>query len=300
MNRARAGLGHTWYKLGARFLSRLHGSAIAALAGVLLLIVALLDHFTGRELSFSFFYLFPVTLATWYGNRWLSITFCLVAAFIWFSVDQWSGADRTINAIALWNAGIRLGFFLLVASLLMEIKARLTYERSLARSDGLTNALNSRGFRQGTQAIMEQARRQGLPLALAYFDLDNFKKVNDQFGHAEGDRLLQTVATLLMDNVRPGDCVGRIGGDEFAIALPNTNLSSGQRLMERLLRILQSARDDHRWPIGFSIGVAIFDAIPEDVERALKSADALMYRVKSSGKDNIVFEQVACPADGMG
>ena len=161
----------------------------------------------------------------------------------------------------------------------------------MAKLDGLTGVMNARAFGEAAQTILSIAARYGRPTAIGYIDLDNFKSVNDTLGHSEGDTVLIAVASILLESVRGTDLVGRLGGDEFAIFLPETTYSGAVTIFDKLReRLLKEARE-RVWPIGFSIGVAVFRTAPLSVDEAIKLADALMYRVKNSGKNNILFEE---------
>jgi len=114
--------------------------------------------------------------------------------------------------------------------------------------------------------------------------------VNDQRGHSEGDKVLQTVGEVFLKSVRKTDVAGRLGGDEFAIALPETNEAGAKSEFNKLRKNLAQAMQKNNWSVGFSIGAISFDLPPSNFDEAIKLADALMYQVKKSGKNNILFE----------
>ena len=120
----------------------------------------------------------------------------------WLGVDIASGHDYSAPLIPFWNALVRLGFFILVAVLLASVRAHLRNEESLARIDGLTGVMTGRAFRYSPAEVIGLAARNGNPFVLVYVDLDDFKKVNDTRGHAEGDRTLKTIASALTQSVR--------------------------------------------------------------------------------------------------
>jgi diguanylate cyclase (GGDEF)-like protein len=139
--------------------------------------------------------------------------------------------------------------------------------------------------------LFDLARRHQHTTALGYIDIDNFKSVNDTKGHAEGNRVLASVAAILLRSVRHTDLVGRLGGDEFAVLLPETPRAGAEELFARLQKQLRQEATDSGWPITLSIGVAVFRVPPSSPSAALAATDALMYRVKHSGKNAVLTEE---------
>jgi diguanylate cyclase (GGDEF)-like protein len=270
-----------------------HRSPAYVVFGCLIIVsfVGTLDHLTGYELSFSIFYLVPVSIASWYAGKRSGIFVCIVSAATWLLVDYMSGRPYTNSAIPYWNAVMRLGFFTITAYLLASLKDYLTMEERLARVDGTTGVMNVLSFKETAQSVFRLAERNKRPLALGYIDVDNFKKVNDMLGHAEGDLVLHAVATTLRLAVRSSDLVARLAGDEFAVLLLETDYPGAKTAFAKLHeQLLRSARHAN-WPISFSIGVAVFRAAPESPDQAIKVADDLMYRAKRMGKNTITYEE---------
>jgi diguanylate cyclase (GGDEF)-like protein len=280
--------------------SLLHGMGTNRLLGVCMLFVGLLgaiDHVTGYEWSFSIFYIAPVAAASWYGNRRSGVAVAVASAITWMTVDWTSGHRYSSVIILFWNAGVRLGFFLIVSGILYRLRFHLDRERALAKKDGLTAALNGKAFIEAARTLFDLARRYGHTTALGYVDLDNFKRVNDTRGHAEGDRALISIAELLLRSVRRTDVVGRLGGDEFGVLLPETSRAGAEQLFGKVRgQVLQQAKDAG-WPITLSIGLAVFRVPPPSAEEGLTMADMLMYQVKKMGKNGILIEEF--PPAGM-
>jgi diguanylate cyclase (GGDEF)-like protein len=272
---------------------------IRGIAFLLVVIISVIDYLVGYEISTSFFFLIPITLATWYGNSRQGILFALLSAFIWYSVDTViSDHPYSHPLIPVWNTGVRLVLFLIIIQFLVQLKFQLNNEKGLSRTDSLTGVLNGRGFAEVAEKMFELASRHGRPTCLAYIDLDDFKQVNDRRGHGEGDKVLQTVGEVFLETLRKTEVAGRLGGDEFAIVLPETNEAGAQAVFNKLRKNLALALQQHNWPVSFSIGVISFDLPPANFDEAVKLADALMYRVKKSGKNNILFEHY--PPDKAG
>ena len=158
----------------------------------------------------------------------------------------------------------------------------------LATTDALTGVASRRHFLELLATDVAQARRYGTPLALALIDADNFKQINDRRGHPTGDRVLQTLARLLREGLRTVDRVGRLGGEEFAIALPHTTPDSALQVCERLRRAIDAAvLTDDAGPLRFTVSVGLTqfaaeDRVPDDL---IRRADAALYRAKQDGRN---------------
>lgn len=163
----------------------------------------------------------------------------------------------------------------------------------LSRTDTLTGLLNRRAFNQDIQQRHAHRYRIGRPAALLYIDVDNFKLVNDQFGHAAGDNVLRELAALLAGESRAGDMSARLGGDEFALWLEDTDADGAAAKARHLIdgagmlaRAAGIPADAPLTPLGLSVGIAIADPdIAETLEQLMHRADDAMYRVKHSSKN---------------
>ncbi|MDF1551661.1 MAG: GGDEF domain-containing protein [Deferrisomatales bacterium] len=273
------------------FLSAQSARRVGVFSFLLIGVVGTIDHATGYELSFSVFYTIPVGIGSWYAGKRFGFLVCIVSAMTWLAADYTSGHLFSHPTIPFWNAGVRLGFFTIIAYLLDHLRRALDLQEVLAQRDGLTGIMNARAFRQSCDSIFDLASRHGRPLALGYLDLDGFKGVNDSLGHSVGDQVLKAVATALTERLRASDFGGRLGGDEFAVLLPETDLAGARKVFTVLRDNLIDLAARNRWPVGFSIGVAVFHSPTAHADEAIRCADGLMYRVKNSGKNNIVFEE---------
>lgn len=172
------------------------------------------------------------------------------------------------------------------------LKDALEREKDEARLDFLTKIANRRAFYEVGLREITRARRYNRPLTLLYIDLDNFKQVNDAFGHETGDELLVEVAATIRCNVRATDLVARLGGDEFALLLTETNREAGLVVTNKLRETLLRAMQERNWPVTFSIGMVSFTVPPASVEEMVKQADEVMYSVKQRGKNSIAAARV--------
>ena len=157
----------------------------------------------------------------------------------------------------------------------------------LATEDELTRILNRRGFFIQGEHDLSLAMRQNLNVSLAYLDLDGFKKINDEYGHAEGDRVLIKFSEILKQSLRDSDTLGRIGGDEFVLLLTDATLASSQTIIEKFQKILNAYNhvEKRGYDISFSHGVVEFDPKQHtSLEDLLKAGDVLMYTQKKAKK----------------
>jgi hypothetical protein len=199
--------------MGGGTLGRWPKSAIAALAVMLVAALGIADHITGPEISISILYLAPVLLASWYVGRRAGVGLAVLSALTWLIADITSGASYKQPAIRYWNAVSLFGFFLIVALMFSKLRGAFARERELSRLDFLTGVSNARAFSETAEMEKNRARRYSHPITVAYLDIDDFKQVNDRFGHPTGDALLVWVGKTLRENLRETDAVARVGGD---------------------------------------------------------------------------------------
>jgi diguanylate cyclase (GGDEF)-like protein len=258
---------------------------------VLVALICYVDYITGPEYRFGVFYLIPIAIASWYLGRWLGIVASVASLISWLVVALHDALDFRL-VLAYTNAAALAAFYFVTTFSLSGLRRALERERELSLVDFLTGVANKRAFQTLAEMEKNRARRYHHPLTLAYLDIDNFKDVNDTWGHAAGDELLQRVGRSLRDSLRDTDHVARIGGDEFAILLPETDREAGQIVLGKLHRALQAVGSSYNRPVTFSIGVVTFVSGPDSLEQMVAAADRLMYAAKNSGKNQIAYEVV--------
>lgn len=214
---------------------------------------------------------------------------------------------RTVGLLILWRDETRGDWladdlFLLgelaeqLAVLIEQLKGQEAL-RHLSTTDTLTGLLNRRGFETTLAQAVARARASGHGGALIYVDLDNFKQVNDQFGHAQGDAALIATADILRGRLRTRDPVGRLGGDEFVAWLDGVTAAEARTKAEELqlaAAALGRFAPGTQRPLGFSIGIAMLRAPgvaqeDDDLEALMARADEAMYRIKHGGKGGFVL-----------
>lgn len=274
-----------------QFLEKRSPEQVIALGFTLLALVATLNYYLGYEASLSILYLLPVAAVALYAQQGDSFIFCGVSAVVWLYVDYMLGHPYSKSFIPIWNACAHLGLFLVTASLLNKLKIHLKLQYELVSTDDITGVFNARGFREISRNLLELADRYTHPVVLAYVDIDNFKALNDTLGPVEGDSALKYIAETITQCVRITDVVGRIGGDEFAILLPETDSTGAQIMFDRIRKALEQKAVERCWPISFSIGVAVYKTAPSTIDEALKYADRIMHRVKKAGKNSTIYEE---------
>lgn len=274
-------------------------SEIALFLGVLgtISIIGYLDYLTGYYLRIYPLYMVPIGIYAW-KTRWRigGIVVSILAVFSWDVSNFFAGMD-----IPLWmwgsNSIAHMSAFTVIVVLISHLRRSQLDEYCLARSDALTNLPNSRSFCERANFEIERQKRYRRPMSIAYMDLDNFKVINDRFGHQSGDLLLSSVGNVLMKSIRSTDLIGRLGGDEFALLMPETGAEDALDIIKRVQSLIADEMAAHNWPVTCSIGVVSYYAPPNDYDEMINKADSLMYQIKKEGKNAARLEQV--PPDGV-
>ncbi|TNC99779.1 MAG: diguanylate cyclase/phosphodiesterase with PAS/PAC sensor(s) [Gallionellaceae bacterium] len=230
--------------------------------------------------------------AEFYHQMWSSIT----------TSGSWAGEildrhkeghlyPKWMKIIALKDDADRVTHYISIAT---DISARKEAEESiefLAYYDVLTGLPNRTLLHDRIKQQISAAHRDKQKFAVMFLDLDRFKYVNDSMGHAVGDQLLQVVASRLLEKVREGDTVSRIGGDEFVILLRDTDAEGAAHVAQILLDELSLPCDLNGipFPVHATIGISLFPDNGSDIGTLLKQADAAMYRAKEEGRNNFRF-----------
>lgn len=257
---------------------------------IIVLLIGYVDLLTGPFFHFTIFYLIPIAAAAWFINRRSGMFLLAVSACIWVLNDRLFSATYAHPVIPYWNLLLRIlifGFFIQILSSLQEALKR---EKTLATTDFLTGIANRRQFFELGSKDMDRCRRYSRPISSIYIDIDNFKSINDIYGHKTGDALLSSVGAALKGSTRAIDLAARVGGDEFAVVLPEADYEGGRLVVARIQNNLREAARARNLPATFSIG-AVTCANPScDFETIVAMSDIMMYTAKKEGKNRVRHE----------
>jgi diguanylate cyclase (GGDEF)-like protein len=264
-----------------------YGSAFVAcaLAAALRL---LLEPTLGDHVPYSTFY-FAVAAIAWLcglGPALATLLLGLVSATYLFIPPRGS------FAISSLEQQVSLVQYLGVGGLVAFLVEWLHQERERAGTDHLTGVRNIRSFHRRLRGEVRLARKLHRPFTVAYLDVDDFKQVNDRFGHQRGDVLLRLVAITIQAQIRREDTVARVGGDEFAVLLSSAGPEAAQAFGRKIHQSLLSGMQEARFPVTVSIGVATFARPPDSMDDPMRKADELLYAVKVSSKNGVKHEVI--------
>ena len=267
-------------------MSELPAPAILGVGLLLVTLVGSIDWATTAYVSLAVFYIVPIALVTWSLGRASGLPVALLCDAVALTADLRSHDFVQHPLIPYWNAGARMTMFVIVVLALDGLRRALNEQRHLANLDPLTGVPNARSFEATAERRLQGSLLTGRPISLGFLDVDDFKRLNDEFGHSIGDRALRVVADIIASGLRDKDFVARLGGDEFGILLPDTTPEDAAAIMDRLRIRIHEAMAAYGWTTTVSIGVA--GSLPGGgLDELVTRADHLMYEAKREGKDRI-------------
>jgi len=272
---------------GFRFLPPLPTYAIAFLGVAGIVAVGVIDYVTGVELRIGPLYYLPLSLVAWELGSGPVIAAAMLCAVGVTGSNYLAGQTYSSTSIAVFNFMMQWLSFVAVGLLITALRRTLVHERALSRTDTLTGLFNARTFYEEANRLLSLSRRRRHPMALAYVDLDNFKAVNDNLGHRAGDDLLRAVGSIILETTRKSDLAGRMGGDEFALLMPETDPEQARLACDRLRGLVERKFANDAWPVTASVGGVAFLAVPDTVDAMVHVADGRMYNAKAAGRNRV-------------
>ncbi len=219
---------------------------------------------------------------------WCGLRVAAVCSAAWL-IGRWcTSAEHT--GIAFASIALQASVALALAWWIAGLRTRWQAEHRRARLDALTGVPNRQAFYERCTAELSRAGRFRRPLTLAVWDGDGFKAVNDQRGHAAGDRALQVTAQTLSRQIRQYDFVARLGGDEFVTLFPETGPEAAVPAVQRIRQALLTDLEPQFAPLTYGVGVVTFLPGNWDVEACLRETDRVLYEAKRSGRGETRYE----------
>ncbi|VVN17280.1 hypothetical protein PS663_04160 [Pseudomonas fluorescens] len=160
-----------------------------------------------------------------------------------------------------------------------------------AQTDELTGLMNRRAFFEHAQVLYEHCRHNRQPLCALMMDMDHFKEINDTYGHQAGDQVLRQIGGVISASFRQADVYGRLGGEEFAVLLPNTSLDTARAIAEQLIKAISGLASEPVQGLSASLGVASTHTLDQDLHGLMNTADKALYRAKAQGRNQVAVAE---------
>lgn len=193
-------------------------------------------------------------------------------------------ASFVVNATRKMSDALEQAF-----RLTREMERAHSISNYAAQTDDLTGLKNRRAFFEGAQELFNQCRRSHRPLCALMLDMDHFKQINDTFGHQAGDRVLQQMGGVIAASFRAFDLHGRMGGEEFAVLLPDTKPEVATAIAEQLVQVIASMKCEPVHRMTASVGIAFIEAADKDLYHLMNRADEALYRAKALGRNQVAI-----------
>ncbi len=248
-------------------------------------LVAIIDYITVDIIAFPYVYMFGMLALYRLQANGLYMAYAIFAAIL-IAVTALTGSTPVHWGNDILAIALLFGFSSTVVDQVRTNERLLT----LAMTDPLTGILNRRHFLSASTAELSRVKRYGFPLTLLMIDIDNFKAVNDTYGHSVGDIVIRTIATTCRTALRLPDILARYGGEEFVVTMPQTAEPEAKRVAERLRESLSAAEidtKDGKLSVTVSIGLAQWITSDNSIEDTIERADQALYAAKRAGKNRV-------------
>ncbi len=234
-----------------------------------------------------------VTLEYDYQNRHILILSRYIPEFDWFLIVEHAEGEDLQELRETFVSNLIIGIAVTLLVIVINVLMVNYYQGKLedmATTDELTGLPNRRFFFTQARRDMANCIRSGRPVSMLMIDIDHFKQINDTYGHGVGDRVLVKTSALFTQVLREGDLSGRIGGEEFAVLLPETGLDSALKVADRLRRSVEKSVvtfGKEKCPVTVSVGIAADNDREGNLERLMGQADMALFRAKKLGRNRV-------------
>ncbi len=254
-------------------------------ASVWIALTGALDYLTGVEIRVFPLYFIPICLVGWRLGYGLTLFTAWLSAATWLVSNFEAGLQYSTQTIWVINSLTQALSFSFIGALVVFSRQNYRLAEARSRTDALTGLLNAGAFSAEAGRIAALCGRHGRPVTVVYLDLDDFKQVNDRHGHAQGNMVLATVGRTLLEAGRGTDVVARVGGDEFAMVLAETDEAGAEIMLTRLRGMVAHALSTAPRAVTMSVGAVTSQPPHASIDALLKKADAQLYAAKAAGKD---------------
>ena len=247
-----------------------------------MVVITIIDLVTPDTIQMNLLYLFPLIVISLHCERKRMIVVAIVLALLL------QGIHLVLDDIPV-SSKIALAFMIVVSDIAIVFLARIARlnfieVEQLSSFDSLTGLRNRLSFEVIADIEIDRHKQKKAPFSFAYIDLHQLKELNQARGYAAGDKAIKLVAQVIRENIRQLDTPSRIGGDEFAILMPNTNAAECESICRQLARKISDAVEDASLPISTNIGYASFEEPPASVSEIFDTGENAMHRAKASGQ----------------
>jgi len=265
-----------------RCLERQSKGTVLAIAIVLAMMIAAIDVLVGTDYSLSLFYLIPISIMAWFFETLYALMFSIICAFAWFYANEVYTRDHV-----LWVMLTNIGYYLSFSVIVSRIKVLYDHQLFSAKRDQLTGILNVTTFNEYVTNDIALMNRSKEWFALVYLGMEGFKEVNRSRGYVAGDTLLATMVSAISAQLRKTDKFARLGGAEFILFLPSTNISAANDAVSKIKNAIASVNRGAEHTISYNIGVVSCLMPNMTLETLVTRAKKLYVEARGKGQGGV-------------